>query len=192
MTFEELLCLHGDMILVGNGTAGQEVSVPFTQRFSYTYTNIIQAEVYSSKEMDVIANVDTLSTADNTVTLGLKYEMAHNEISNKDWEGNDDNYYLVCPCGSGIDGFYWVCKCNDKANYLFQMLEVGATEQELISALLDKYEYITRTEAREGIQSVLDIIQPSRITGIIDDEVADGTEGTEEESVTEGTETVES
>ena len=129
MTFEELLCLHGDMILVGSGTAGQEVSVPFTKRFSYTYINIIQAEVHSSKVMDVIANVDSLFALHTPVTLGLKYQMAHNEISNKDWEGNEDNYFLVCPCGAGIDGFYWVCKCNEKANYLFQMMEVGATEQ---------------------------------------------------------------
>lgn len=166
VTIEQLLALHGNVLLTATSTAGTQTIVPFTVDFTYTYENIIQAQVVSSNTMDVIQDVTDTSNNPTGKILGFKYTMSHNKLTQTLEDGTTKDFYLVCPADAGVQGFFWVCKCNDKANYLFTLLESGLTEQDMVNSLLANYPYITRTEAREGITFVLDLIQPSRLTTI--------------------------
>ena len=61
--------------------------------------------------------------------------------------------YLV-PLGDAP--FKGIVKGNETAAFIWKALEKGSTEEEIIKALLDKYEGVTETDAAKDVTAVLE------------------------------------
>ena len=65
-----------------------------------------------------------------------------------------DGTAIVIATGAAIDAFSGLITLNKTGTFLWRRLEQGATEEELVSALLAEYE-ITEEIARKDVQAFL-------------------------------------
>lgn len=67
--------------------------------------------------------------------------------------------YVIVPCGDRVSEFNGIITVNETGAFLWKQMEKGATEDELVQALIDNYEGVDEALARQSVKEFLQSIQ---------------------------------